>query len=264
MSGACIPIELYLQFSKYHAPDDSRVAGNWLFAHRRWLNPSNPDDHQTLVDTYHHLATLYPPFGARSLQSFLCIIGKTARSWAEHSRSRISFVARESPCPSRRHPTKDSNHHDKVGGDSASDQEFEGDDFAWCCAPDQPPTNEPHATPQDSAGEPRSSVCVSDSPDSDAGGPRAGSASGEFVCARWNDGTTGSTWAEAGHGRFAAAPDAANSESSPGSGDGRTTEKPAAAWGRGWAREADDPLDGLWGRQGAAEVVQRWARPPHT
>jgi hypothetical protein len=69
------------------------VAGNWLFSHRRWLNPEAIDDLLALEVAHRRLAIHFPDFVICDQKTFLDIVGSIARPWAVRSMEASQFRA---------------------------------------------------------------------------------------------------------------------------------------------------------------------------
>jgi hypothetical protein len=59
----------------------NRSAGNWLFQHRRWLNPTNVNDCRLLSANYDDLRAAFPVFGSCLKDTFLSTVQNFASSW---------------------------------------------------------------------------------------------------------------------------------------------------------------------------------------
>ena len=58
------------------------TAGNWLFSHRRWLDPCKMREKIVLEQAYDHLCTTFPEFAACSRLKFLDCITAVCSSWS--------------------------------------------------------------------------------------------------------------------------------------------------------------------------------------
>ena len=56
-------------------------AGNWLFCHRRWLDPRIPEELQILDRNYDGLCATFPGFASCSKANFLQILTDVCASW---------------------------------------------------------------------------------------------------------------------------------------------------------------------------------------
>ena len=58
-----------------------RVAGNWLFFNRRWLDPRRKDDLELLNRNYNELCASFPPFEACSRDKFMHVLEHFCTAW---------------------------------------------------------------------------------------------------------------------------------------------------------------------------------------
>jgi hypothetical protein len=72
------------------------TAGNWLFCNRRWLNPLDREDRQTLDHNYDKLCLVFPAFARCSKATFIHVLMDVSISWSD----RIGDGVRRAACPS--------------------------------------------------------------------------------------------------------------------------------------------------------------------
>jgi hypothetical protein len=136
---SCIRVCLTLTFLNAH----HRAAGNWLFAHRRWINPDDPDELERLVEGHRHLCTNFPALASCSLDSFVGLVGAISRRWTERCKDRPLVDA--GPVLSDTHDASISGSDVSIVDDADRD---EGDDFPWCVIGAAPSSAIQHAQAQ--------------------------------------------------------------------------------------------------------------------
>jgi hypothetical protein len=73
------------------------TAGNWLFCNRRWLNPLDREDRQTLDHNYDKLCLVFPAFARCSKATFIHVLMDVSISWSD----RIKDGVRRTVSPSK-------------------------------------------------------------------------------------------------------------------------------------------------------------------
>jgi hypothetical protein len=252
-------------------PSHHRAAGNWLFAHRRWVNLDDPNELERLVEGYRHLCMLIPSFASCSLELFVCLVAATSCRWSERCQDQDSS---EDVTRGHMHNSLSLGVQSIKGGDEAEDINSdleEGVDFAWCCSAVQHPSSgEIPAGPGPNPFESDTACCLppADTAKQSVGslphaiglfstGPHVAQGVFENVARQNRTVPYDTTWAAGCSQDAAAASDALalwllrearRVPTNSGSGRGQADLNQRCSGGQGWVLEADDVLDGLWGQ----------------
>ena len=62
-----------------------RSAGNWLFCHRRWLDPRIPEERQILDSNYDGLCATFPGFATCSKADYIKILADVCEAWSSRA-----------------------------------------------------------------------------------------------------------------------------------------------------------------------------------